>query len=319
VEEIMAAGNIAVAADRRRGLSMRTREAISGWLWASPWILGFLIFTLGPFAASFYLAFTRYSITSAPVWVGLDNFTRALSGSDGLFWPSLMRTLQWAFVMVPIGIGLSFLAAMLLNQRLKGTVLFRTFFFLPSLTPIVALALVWRWLYHPEFGGINYLLWRFFGIQGPLWLGDSATAMPALMIASLWATIGGSTMIIFLAGLQGVPQELHEAAEIDGAGPWQRLLSVTLPMMSPTIFFNLVVGVIAALKVFALSMVATGGGPNYATWFFILQLYQSAFQNFEFGYASALAWIFFVLVVALTIFNVRLSRHWVYYEGEERS
>lgn len=302
----------------RTGLSMRTRESISGWLWASPWLLGFFIFTLGPFIASFYLAFTRYSITNVPIWVGLDNFVRALSGKDDLFWSSLSRTLQWAFVMVPISIALSFLAAALLNQKLKGTVVFRTIFFLPSLTPVVALALVWRWLYHAEFGAINYLLYLA-GIQGPRWLSDSSTAMPSLMIAALWASVGGSAMIIFLAGLQGVPQELHEAAEIDGASAFQRLINITLPMMSPTIFFNLVVGIIAALKVFALAFVGTGGGPNYATWFFILHLYQTAFQNFEFGYASALAWIFFVIVVALTYLNVRFSRRWVYYEGEERS
>lgn len=316
----MAASDVPMASGQARtGLSMRTREAISGWLWASPWILGFLIFTLGPMVWSFYLAFTRYSITNTPVWVGLDNFTRALSGDDSLFWGSMQRTLTWAFVMVPIGIGLSFLVAVLLNQKLRGTVAFRTVFFLPSLTPIVALALIWRWLYHPEFGGINYLLWELFRIEGPKWLSDSSTAMPALMIAALWATIGGATMIIFLAGLQGVPIELHEAASIDGATAWHRLRHITLPLMTPTIFFNLVVGIIAALKVFALSMVATGGGPNYATWFFNLHLYQSAFQNFEFGYASALAWIFFVLVVTLTYINVRSSRRWVYYEGEDRA
>jgi multiple sugar transport system permease protein len=316
----MAARDMPISPEQARvGMSMRTREAISGWLWASPWLLGFFIFTLGPFIASFYLAFTRYSITNTPVWVGLDNFTRALSGKDDLFWSSLTRTLQWAFVMVPISIVLSFLAAVLLNQKLKGTIIFRTIFFLPSLTPVVALALLWRWLYHAEFGGINYLLYLINpAIDSPRWLSDSSTAMLSLMIAALWASIGGSAMIIFLAGLQGVPQELHEAAQIDGANAWQRLRTITLPMMSPTIFFNLVVGIIAALKVFALAFVGTGGGPNYATWFFILHLYQTAFQNFEFGYASALAWIFFVIVVVLTYFNVRFSRQWVYYEGEER-
>lgn len=307
-----------VAGQGRAGLSMRAREEISGWLWASPWIVGFLVFTLGPMVASLYLSFTRYSITNTPIWVGLENYTRAVSGKDDLFWSSMGRTLTWAFVLVPIGISLSFLAAALLNQRLKGTVLFRTLFFLPSLTPVVALALLWRWLYHPEFGAINYLLSEI-GIQGPRWLGSSDTAMPALMIAALWAAVGGSTMIIFLAGLQGIPQELHEAANIDGANAWQRLRAITLPLMTPTIFFNLVVGIIAALKVFAVALVATGGGPNYATWFFNLHLYQTAFQNFEFGYASALAWLFFVLVVALTYFNVRWSKRWVYYEGEERA
>ncbi len=315
----MAVRDMPVAAQpARSGLGMRAREEISGWLWASPWIIGFFLFTFGPMLASFYLSFTRFSITNVPVWIGLDNYTRALFGGDDLFWPSMGRTLTWAFVMVPIGISLSFLAAALLNQRLKGTVLFRTAFFLPSLTPIVALALLWRWLYHPEFGGINYLLSRI-GIEGPRWLGSSDTAMLALMISSLWATIGGSTMIIFLAGLQGISLELHEAAQIDGANAWQRFRAITVPLMTPTIFFNLVVGIIAALKVFAVSMVATGGGPNYATWFFNLHLYQTAFQNFEFGYASALAWIFFVLVVTLTLFNLRMSKRWVYYEGEERA
>ena len=302
----------------RGGLSMRQREEINGWLWASPWLLGFFLFTFGPMLASLYLSFTRFSITNVPIWLGLDNYVRALTGADDLFWPSMGRTLTWAFVMVPIGIGLSFLAAALLNQGLKGTVIFRTLFFLPSLTPVVAAALLWRWLYHPEFGGINYLLLQM-GIEGPRWLSSPSTAMQSLMLVALWGAVGGSTMIIFLAGLQGIPIELHEAASIDGANAWQRLLSITLPLMTPTIFFNLIIGIIAALKVFATAMVATGGGPNYATWFFNLHLYYNAFQYFEMGYASALAWIFFVLVVSLTYLNVRWSRRWVHYEGEERA
>ena len=302
----------------RAGLSMRQREEINGWLWASPWLLGFFLFTFGPMLASLYLSFTRFSITNVPIWLGLDNYVRALTGADDLFWPSMGRTLTWAFVMVPIGIGLSFLAAALLNQGLKGTVIFRTLFFLPSLTPVVAAALLWRWLYHPEFGGINYLLLQM-GIEGPRWLSSPSTAMQSLMLVALWGAVGGSTMIIFLAGLQGIPIELHEAASIDGANAWQRLRAITLPLMTPTIFFNLIIGIIAALKVFATAMVATGGGPNYATWFFNLHLYYNAFQYFEMGYASALAWIFFVLVVSLTYLNVRWSRRWVHYEGEERA
>jgi len=301
----------------RRSMSPAARrEEIYGWLFASPWILGFLLFTLGPMLASFYLGFTEYSIASPPKWIGTANYQKALGGADNLFWPSLLRTLTYAGTIVPVGLAGSLMVAVLLNQNLKGTAVFRTLFFLPSLVPSVAAAVLWQWLFQPEFGAINWLL-GLAGIKGPLWLADSRWAMTSLMVMALWGTIGGSTMVIFLAGLQGVPQEMHEAASLDGAGPVQRFFRITLPLLTPTIFFNLVIGLIAALKVFELALVATKGGPNFATWFFILHLYQTAFQNVEMGYASALAGIFFVIVVALTIVNVRLSRRWVYYEGEE--
>jgi multiple sugar transport system permease protein len=304
---------------RRSRLSPRAREEIAGWLWTSPWLLGFFLFVFGPMVASLYLSFTKYAIGGTPQVIGMDNFVRALSGKDDLFWPSMGRTVEYAFVMVPIGIGLSLLAAMLLNQGLKGTSVFRTLFFLPSLTPIVAAAVIWRWLYQPDFGAINWLLWQLGVDEGPRWLTSPSLALPSLMLIGLWASVGGGAMVIFLAGLQGVPRELHDAAAIDGANAWQRFRNVTLPLMTPTIFFNLVIGIIAALKVFALAVLATQGGPNYATWFFNLHLYNNAFQFFEMGYASALAWIFFLLVVTLTFLNVRWSRSWVYYEGEERA
>jgi multiple sugar transport system permease protein len=303
---------------RRRLLSNRAREEISGWLWTSPWLLGFFLFVMGPMLASLYLSCTKYAIGGRPTWIGLDNYVRAIGGQDDLFLPSMERTIIYAFVMVPIGITLSLMAATLLNQGLKATVLFRTLFFLPSLTPVVATAVLWRWLYQPEYGTINALLWQFVGINGPRWLADSSYALPALMLVGLWGTVGGGTMVIFLAGLQGVPQELQEAASIDGATSWHRFRHVTLPLITPTIYFNLVISIIAALKVFAVAFLATSGGPNYATWFFNLHLYQHAFQYFEMGYASALAWIFFILVVALTYLNVRTSRRWVFYEGEDR-
>jgi multiple sugar transport system permease protein len=303
----------------RRGLSPRAREEIAGWLWTSPWLLGFFLFVFGPMVASLYLSFTKYAIGGTPQVIGLDNFVRALSGKDDLFWPSMGRTVEYAFVMVPIGIGLSLLAAILLNQSLKGTAVFRTLFFLPSLTPVVAAAVIWRWLYQPDFGAINWLLWQLGVDEGPRWLTSPTSALPSLMLIGLWASVGGGAMVIFLAGLQSVPRELHDAAAIDGANAWQRFRNVTLPLMTPTIFFNLVIGIIAALKVFALAVLATQGGPNYATWFFNLHLYNNAFQFFEMGYASALAWIFFLLVVTLTFLNVRWSRSWVYYEGEERA
>jgi multiple sugar transport system permease protein len=303
---------------RRRLLSNRAREEISGWLWTSPWLLGFVLFVMGPMLASLYLSFTTYAIGGRPSWIGLGNYVRAIGGQDELVIPSLSRTLIYAFVMVPIGITLSLMAATLLKQGLKAKVLFRTLFFLPSLTPVVATAVLWRWLYQPEYGTINAALWQLAGINGPRWLADSSYALPALMLVGLWGTVGGGTMVIFLAGLQGVPQELHEAASIDGATSWHRFRHVTLPLITPTIYFNLVISIIAALKVFAVAFLATSGGPNYATWFFNLHLYQHAFQYFEMGYASALAWIFFILVVTLTYLNVRTSRRWVYYEGEDR-
>lgn len=296
----------------------RRREALQGVLYASPWLLGFFLFTFGPMLASLYLAFTDFTISSlSPNVVGPANFVRALSGKDNLFWPSVGRTFTYALYMVPLGIGGSLLAAMLLNQGLKLTSLFRTLFFLPSLTPVVASAVIWAWVYNADWGLLNYYL-SFVGVKGPKWLADPDTAMLSLIIVALWSLVGGNTMIIFLAGLQGVPRELHEAAEIDGANLWHRFRNVTLPMISPTIFFNLVIGVIGALKVFATPVVMTNGGPNYATWTFILHLYQNGFQSFDMGYASALAWIFMAIVVTLTLINLRLSRGWVYYEGESR-
>jgi multiple sugar transport system permease protein len=303
-------------AGRRPSSSLARREELYGWLFASPWIIGFLLFTAGPMLASFYLGFTEYSIANPPKWVGTANYQKALTGVDPQFWPSLGRTFLYAGLIVPLGLAGSMLIAVLLNQKLRAVALFRTLFFLPSLVPIVASAVLWQWLFQPDFGAINGLI-AMVGIKGPLWLSDSRSALPSLMVMALWGTIGGSTMIIFLAGLQSVPNELLEAAEIDGAGSAQRFFRITLPLLTPTIFFNLVIGLIAALKVFEAALVATKGGPNFATWFFIVHLYQTAFQNIEMGYASALAGVFFVIVVTLTIINVQLSKRWVHYEGEE--
>src|SRR5688572_9579195 len=303
---------------RSSSSSLARREALYGWLFASPWIIGFVLFTAGPMLASFYLGFTEYSIANPPKWVGTANYQKALFGGDAQFWPSLGRTFLYAGMIVPIGLAGSLLIALLLNQKLRAVALFRTLFFLPSLVPIVASAVLWQWLFQPDFGAINGLL-HSIGIKGPLWLSDSRSAPASLMVIALWGTIGGSTMIIFPAGLQGVPAELHEAASIDGAGSVQRFFRITLPLLTPTIFFNVVIGLIAALKVFEVALVATRGGPNFSTWFFILHLYQTAFQNIEMGYASALAGVFFVIVVTLTAINVHFSRRWVHYEGEDRA
>lgn len=295
----------------------RLKPWVVGYLWISPWLIGALLFTVGPMLASLYLSFTQYNIVSSPRWIGLANYVHAFT-ADELFWGSMWRTLVYAVVTVTLGITGSLGAAMLLNRPWRGTALLRTCFFLPSLVPIVASALLWRWIFNPQVGLLNYLLGKL-GITGPGWFASTEWAMPGLVIMALWGTIGGSQMLIFLAGLQGVPRDLYEAAEVDGAGRWTQFRHITLPMISPTLFFNTILGLIGGLKVFSAAYVGTEGGPAYATWFYLLHLYFQAFRYFEMGYASALAWIFFAIVITLTIIQVRWSNRWVYYEGADEA
>lgn len=307
----------AQAQSKRRVSRARRREAIEGYLYLLPWLIGFIVFTGGPMIVSLYLSFTEYRITSPPTWIGLQNYKMAFF-DDPLFWSSLGRTFYFALVAVPIGLIGSLLLAMLLNQGVKGTPIFRTLFFLPGLTPIVAAALLWTVLLQSETGVINYLLEQV-GIEGPKWFGSVAWAIPGLILMTTWRSVGSNRMIIFLAGLQGVPDSLYDAAAIDGANGWQKFWHVTLPMISPTMFFNLVLGIIGALQVFAAALIATSGGPAYATWFFSLHIYSQAFEYFEMGYGSALAWIFLVVMLAFTYIQFRSSARWVYYEGETNS
>jgi len=303
------------AAPKRRGWlgsPLQRNEALEGYLWISPWVIGFLIFALGPIIASAYLSFTQYKIAGSPVWIGLENYRQAFF-VDKQFWPSLQRTAYYSVALVALGISLSLIAAILLNQNIKGRAFYRALYYLPSLTPVVALAILWRWLLQPQVGLVNTMLYQV-GITGPGWLTDRNWAVPALIMVGLWASIGGGRMIIFLAGLQGVPKELYESAEIDGANAIQRFLRITLPMISPVIFFNLILGVIGSFSVFSVAYIATEGGPNYATWFYMLHLYYNAFSYFQMGYASALAWIFFVLIFILSFIQIKLSNRWVYYE-----
>jgi multiple sugar transport system permease protein len=300
---------------RRIGLGSpaRVREAAWGYIFAIPWLVGLLVFVVGPILASMLLSVTKYDVISTPEFIGLTNYVTAVSGDD-LFWSSLQRTFEYAVVVVPIGLSGSLLLAVLLNQGLAGTNLFRTLYFLPSLTPAVAAGILWQWLFDPSVGPINFVLGSL-GLPKPGWLASPAWALPAVILISLWGIWGGNNMLIFLAGLQGVPRELHDAASVDGAGRWSQFVNVTLPMISPTIFFNLVLGIIGALKVFSLAYVATQGGPAYATWFFALHIYRSAFGYFQMGYACALAWIFAVILMVFTVIQVRLANRWVYYAG----
>jgi multiple sugar transport system permease protein len=297
----------------RLGSPARVREATWGYIFAAPWLIGLLVFVVGPVAASLVLSLTKYDVISSPQFIGLTNYGIALTGDD-LFWSSLQRTFEYAIVVVPVGLAGSLFLATLLNRGLVGTSLFRTLYFLPSLTPAVAAGILWQWLFDPSVGPINFLIGSL-GLPKPGWLADPSWALPAVIVISLWGIWGGNNMLIFLAGLQGVPQEVLDAAAVDGAGRWRQYVHVTLPMISPTIFFNLVLGIIGALKVFSLAYVATQGGPAYATWFFALHIYRSAFGYFQMGYACALAWIFALLLMIFTVVQVRLANRWVYYAG----
>jgi multiple sugar transport system permease protein len=302
------------APKKRRRLSRNTiRQNVLGYLWISPWLVGFAIFILGPMLASVGFSFTNYRIINESQWVGLRNYTYAFV-EDDLFWPSLATTFYYMLVSVPLGLLGSLLLALLLNQRLRGESLFRTFFFLPSLTPAAAAAILWIWILHPEAGLVNYLL-SLVGIEGPTWLGSTTWALPSIILITLWTGVGGGRMIIFLAGLQSVPQELYEAAEMDGAASWAKFRNITLPMISPALFFNLILGIIGALQVFTTAYITTRGGPGRATWFFALHIYTNAFEYFDMGYASALAIVLFFILLVFTIIQLRLSDRWVFYAG----
>jgi len=310
----------AEAGTLRRPARVRTsrrREALQGYMLLSPWLVGFLVFTLGPMIASLVLSLTDYSLIRKPTFVGMGNYARALTDDD-LFWSSLGRTFYYAWLTVPLATIGAILLAALLNKDLLGTTIYRTFFFLPHLTPIVAAALLWKWILQPDFGPVNLLLFRLTGIEGPKWFGSPEWALPGLVIMSLWMTIGGNRMMVFLAGMQGVPQEYYEAAEIDGANVWHKFRHVTMPMISPTIFFNVVLGIIGALRVFGAAFIATRGGPAYATWFYALHIYSNAFEYFHMGYACALSWLFLLVMFFFTYIQFRSSARWVYYEGEVR-
>jgi multiple sugar transport system permease protein len=289
------------------------REAIAGYLFISPWLVGFFVFILGPIVASFYLSLTDYQIVRAPTFVGLDNYRRMLD--DDLVWQALKVTSLYVAISTPLVLALSFGVAVLMNQKVRGVGVWRTIFYLPNLVPLVATTMLWLWIFNPQFGLLNLLLRRI-GIEGPLWLRSSDWALPSLILMSLWSV--GGPMLIYLAGLQGIPTELYDAVAVDGGGAWARFATITVPMMTPIIFYNLVLGLIAGFQVFAQPFIMTGGGPRYATLFYVLYLYQNAFQFFRMGYASALAWLLFLIILALTVVMFRWSAFWVYYEGDPR-
>lgn len=309
--QLQHAENVHARRPARRGLGPQARrEEREFYLFISPWIIGFVLFGAGPIIASAVISLTNWSLLSSPRWAGLANYRRL--AVDPLFFITLKNTLIYAIGSVGLGVVTAFLLALLLNQKVWGMAFFRTIFYLPSVVSGIAVALLWVNIFHPDFGLINYAL-SWIGIQGPGWLTSPSWAMPALIIMSLWGA--GAGMVIYLAGLQSIPEHLYEAAALDGAGPLRKFWHVTIPMMSPVIFFNMIVGFIGSLQAFVLIFVMTNGGPANSTLVYGLYLFRNAFQYFDMGYASAMAWVLFIVIMIITAIQFRVAQRWVYYEG----
>jgi multiple sugar transport system permease protein len=292
-------------------MSAELKQAAKGLAFLSPWLIGFLAFTLIPVALSFYYSLCDYSTLQTPMYIGAENYRELMH--DKVFWKAMGNSLYYAAMAIPAGLFVSLGLAMLLNVKMPGQAIFRTIIFLPSLVPIVASAMLWMWLLNPRLGLINTLLGKV-GIDGPNWLGDVRLAMPSLVFMSLWGV--GNAVVIYLAGLQDVPRELYEAAEIDGAGVWRRVWHVTLPMLSPVIFFNLVMAIIGVLQNFDAPYIMTGGGPARSTYFLAMYLRECAFDFEKMGVASAMAWIMLVIVLVMTGVAFWSSKRWVHYQGK---
>jgi multiple sugar transport system permease protein len=283
----------------------------TGLLFISPWLIGFILFSAGPLLSSIWLSFTNYDIITKPKWIGWANYQSLLT-DDPMFWKSLWVTVRYAATSVPIGIVVGVALALLLNVKTRGVALFRTILFMPSVMPVVATSVVFAWLLNPEIGLANGLL-KVVGIRGPAWLQDTTWAPWSLVFMSVWG-VGGS-MVIYLAGLKDIPQYLYEASAIDGAGGLSRLRHVTLPLLTPVIFFNLVMGMIGAFQYFTQAYVMTQGGPEGSTTFYALYLFQRSWKYFDMGYACAMGWILFVVIMVITSIAFRLSGKWVYRGG----
>lgn len=297
--------------DRLYG-TKRRRDTIEGYLFIMPVVLGLLIFTIGPMIASFYFSFTKYPILRAPEWIGLRNYVNMFT-KEPHFWQACKVTALYALTAVPLGILGAFLLALLLNQRVKGIPIFRTCFYIPTIVPAVASAVLWGWLLNPDYGLFNAVL-KQVGLPTSRFLGEPDSALPSLVLMSLWGVGGG--MVVYLAGLQGIPESLYEAAKIDGASSRQLFRYITMPLMTPTIFFNLVMGLIGAFQYFTEAFVLTQGGPLFSTYFYSLMVYERAFRFTQMGMAAAMAWFLLAVVLLLTLLVFRSSALWVFYESE---
>ena len=294
------------------------REALTFYALVSPWVLGFLLFTVIPMGASLYLSFTQWNVLTAPRWIGLDNYVHMFT-SDPDFYQSIKVTLIYAVTSVPLRMLTALFLAVLLNEATRAVGFFRTAFYIPSIVASVAAAVLWQWIFNPRFGPINGLM-RAVGLGSPNWFNDPGYALPALIIISVWGV--GGEMLIFLAGLKGIPRSLYEAAEVDGAGRMRRFFRITLPILSPAIFFNLVMAIIGAFQTFDAAFVistARGGqigSPLKSTLFYLLNLYEEGFKFLNMGYASALAWVLFLMILIVTLVVNRSAKSWVFSESE---
>jgi multiple sugar transport system permease protein len=305
---------VGTARTRRRGSISSRRETLEFYLFISPWLIGLAVFLVYPLLSSLYYSFTRYEIGGRPFWIGLENYARMFA--DPQYLRAIRTTFVFALVSVP---GISVVAlglALILAQRLKTINLFRSIYFMPSVMPMVAISLTWFYVLRPDTGPLAGLL-ALVGIESPRWLGDVRWALPALILINIWFSFGAQ-MVIYLAGIKGIPQELYEVAQIDGADQWSKFRHVTIPMLSPTIFLNLVLGIIGAMQVFDIPYVMTRGGPNDSTRTYMLHLYNRGWVEIQMGSASAMGWILFLIIMAITLLVVRSSQAWVYYEGERR-
>jgi multiple sugar transport system permease protein len=293
---------------------MQRRETIQFYMFISPWLIGFLVFFLYPLLSSLYYSFTRYEIGGRPVWIGLRNYVDMFT--DLRYLNSIKVTFIFALVSVPLITAVSLGLALILSQQLRGINIFRSIYFMPSVMPMVAVSLTFFYVLRPETGPLAGLL-SIFGIEGPRWLGEPEWALPALIMIYVWLVFGGQ-MVIYMAGIKGIPSDLYEVAEIDGAGGWAKFWNVTIPMLTPTIFLNLVLGIIGAMQIFDIPYVMTDGGPADATRTYMIHLYNRGWVEIRMGSGSAMGWILFLIIMAITLLVVRSSQAWVYYEGERK-
>ena len=299
-----------------RARTLRQAEMLAAFLFLLPNIAGFLVFSFGPVIAAAWISLLDWNLLNPPQWVGIANYARLLT--DGEFWSSLRATVVYTLGIVPLSIIPALILAVLLNQPIRGRTIYRAIFFLPVVSSLIAVSLLWRWLYNPSFGLLNYLLNGLFGMLGlsitaPEWLQSRTWAMPAIILMSTWKNMGYN-MVLYLAGLQGIPRSLYEAAELDGAGRWQRFRHITIPLLTPSTFFVIIITLIGSFQVFDQAYIMTAGGPARSTVTTVYFIYANAFERYQMGYASAVAWVLFLIIMTFTIIQWRYQSRWVFYD-----